>query len=216
MPIITAEEAVKDIRSGKMVIIVDDEDRENEGDLAMAADKVTPESINFMATHARGLICVPMMADRLRELQLPIMVLENTARLSTAFTVSVDGLKGTSTGISADDRAATIKTLIDPKTTPDDLARPGHTFPLRYTEGGVMVRAGQTEAIVDLVRLGELYPAGVICEIQNLDGSMARLPELKQYALERNLKLTIMKTIALLLAFLTGSVLFAQSETNYQ
>ncbi len=187
MPKITAEEAVKDIRSGKMVIIVDDEDRENEGDLAMAADKVTPESVNFMATHARGLICVPMMADRLRELQLPIMVLENTARLSTAFTVSVDGLKGTSTGISAHDRAATIKTLIDPKTTPDDLARPGHIFPLRYTEGGVMARAGQTEAIVDLVRLGELYPAGVICEIMAHDGSMARMRELDEFSLKHKI-----------------------------
>ena len=179
---ISVEQAVKDIKAGKMVIIVDDEDRENEGDLAIAAEKVTSETINFMATHARGLVCTPMLAQRLKELQLPIMVQENTARLSTAFTVSVDALEGTTTGISANDRAATIKALLDPRTRPEDLARPGHVFPLRYTEGGVLVRAGQTEAVVDLARLAGLYPAGVICEVMTEDGSMARMPELAEFS----------------------------------
>ena len=184
---VTAEQSVRDIKAGKMVIIVDDEDRENEGDLAIAAEKVSPEAINFMVTHARGLVCVPMMAHRLRELQLPVMVQENTARLSTAFTVSVDTLEGTTTGISAQDRAATIKALIDPETRPEDLARPGHTFPLRYTEGGLMVRAGQTEAIVDLARLAGLYPAGVICEVMSEDGTMARMAELEEFSSEHGI-----------------------------
>ena len=182
MPLATVEEAISDIKAGKMVVIVDDEDRENEGDLAMAAEMVTPEAINLMVTHARGLVCVPLTAQRLRELQLPIMVQENTARLSTAFTVSVDALEGTTTGISAFDRAATVKALIDPETRPDDLARPGHLFPLRYTSGGVLVRAGQTEAIVDLARLADLYPAGVICEVMAEDGSMARTHQLEEFA----------------------------------
>ena len=184
---VTAEQSVRDIKAGKMVIIVDDEDRENEGDLAIAAEKVSPEAINFMVTHARGLVCVPMMAHRLRELQLPVMVQENTARLSTAFTVSVDTLEGTTTGISAHDRAATIKALIDPETRPEDLARPGHTFPLRYTEGGLMVRAGQTEAIVDLARLAGLYPAGVICEVMSEDGTMARMADLEEFSSEHGI-----------------------------
>ena len=179
---ITVEQAIEDIASGKMVIIVDDEDRENEGDICIAAEFVTPEIINFMATQARGLICVPMMASRLRELQLGLMVQENTARLTTAFTVSVDAVKDVSTGISVHDRAATVKSLIDPETKPEDLARPGHIFPLKYCEGGVLVRAGQTEAIVDLARIAGKYPAGVICEVMSEDGTMSRLPELERFS----------------------------------
>ena len=165
-----------------MVVIVDDEDRENEGDLAMAASAITPEAVNFMATHGRGLICVPMVADRLEQLSLPLMVQDNTARLGTAFTISVDVLSGATTGISAQDRAATISALVNPSTRPDDLARPGHIFPLRYMEGGVLVRAGQTEAIVDLVRLAGLGDSGVICEIMADDGTMARMPQLETFA----------------------------------
>ena len=179
---ITVEQAIEDIANGKMVIIVDDEDRENEGDICIAAEFVTPEIINFMATEARGLICVPMMASRLRELQLGLMVQENTARLTTAFTVSVDAVKDVSTGISVHDRAATVKSLIDPETKPEDLARPGHIFPLKYCEGGVLVRAGQTEAIVDLARIAGKYPAGVICEVMSEDGAMSRLPELERFS----------------------------------
>ena len=178
----SVERAVRDIKAGKMVLVVDDEDRENEGDLTMAAEKVTPEAINLMVTHARGLVCVPMLAKRLRELQLPIMVQENTSRLSTAFTVSVDAFAGTTTGISAHDRATTIKALLDPGTKPDDLGRPGHVFPLRYAEGGVLVRAGHTEATVDLARIAGLYPAAVLCEVMSEDGSMARLPELERFS----------------------------------
>jgi len=180
--LITVEQAIEDIANGKMVIIVDDEDRENEGDICIAAEFVTPEIINFMATEARGLICVPMMASRLRELQLGLMVQENTARLTTAFTVSVDAVKDVSTGISVHDRAATVKSLIDPETKPEDLARPGHIFPLKYCEGGVLVRAGQTEAIVDLARIAGKYPAGVICEVMSEDGTMSRLPELERFS----------------------------------
>ena len=179
---ITVEQAIEDIANGKMVIIVEDEDRENEGDICIAAEFVTPEIINFMATEARGLICVPMMASRLRELQLGLMVQENTARLTTAFTVSVDAVKDVSTGISVHDRAATVKSLIDPETKPEDLARPGHIFPLKYCEGGVLVRAGQTEAIVDLARIAGKYPAGVICEVMSEDGTMSRLPELERFS----------------------------------
>ena len=179
---ITVEQAIEDIANGKMVIIVDDEDRENEGDICIAAEFITPEIINFMATEARGLICVPMMASRLRELQLGLMVQENTARLTTAFTVSVDAVKDVSTGISVHDRAATVKSLIDPETKPEDLARPGHIFPLKYCEGGVLVRAGQTEAIVDLARIAGKYPAGVICEVMSEDGTMSRLPELERFS----------------------------------
>ncbi len=183
----TVEQAAKDIKAGKFVIIVDDEDRENEGDLAMAAQFVTAESINFMARYARGLICVPMTGQRLDDLHLPLMVQENTATFGTAFTISVDAKKGATTGISAQDRAATVKALIDPAAHSDDLARPGHMFPLRAKEGGVLVRAGQTEAIVDLARFAGLYPAGVICEVMNEDGTMARLPQLEALAQEHGI-----------------------------
>jgi len=172
-------EAIEDIKAGKFVIIVDDEGRENEGDLALAADKVSTEAINFMAKHARGLICLPVIGKRLNELGIPLMVGENTSKFSTAFAVSVDAKHGVSTGISAADRAETIKAIVDPATSADDLARPGHIFPLQAREGGVLVRAGHTEAIVDLARLAGLYPAGVICEIMSEDGSMARLPQLE-------------------------------------
>jgi len=175
----TIPEAIEDIKAGKFVIIVDDEDRENEGDLTMAAEKVTPEAINFMAKHGRGLICLPVIGERLDELRIPMMVRDNTSKFTTAFTVSVEAKHRTSTGISASDRAETVKAVIDPETKPDDLVRPGHMFPLRAREGGVLARAGHTEAIVDLARLADLYPAGVICEILNEDGSMARLPELE-------------------------------------
>ena len=175
-------EAVKDIKEGRFVIIVDDEDRENEGDLALAAEKVSPQAINFMTKYGRGLVCVPAVGERLDRLQLPLMVDENTCKFGTAFTVSVDAKQGTTTGISAADRAQTVKAVIDPATQPDDLVRPGHIFPLRAREGGVLVRAGQTEAIVDLAKLAGLYPAGVICEIMNEDGTMARLPQLEEIA----------------------------------
>ena len=189
MPFVTVEEAVVEIRQGKFVIIVDDEDRENEGDLAMAAEWITPEAITFMATYGRGLICMSTTGERLDQLQLPLMVSENTARQGTAFTVSVDVMKGATTGISAYDRAATVKAIIDPRTKPDDLARPGHLFPLRYAEGGVLVRAGQTEAIVDLAKMAGLYPAGVICEVMNEDGTMARLPQLEEFSSEHGVKI---------------------------
>jgi 3,4-dihydroxy 2-butanone 4-phosphate synthase/GTP cyclohydrolase II len=179
MALATIREAIEDIKAGKFVIIVDDEDRENEGDLAIAAEKVAAESINFMTKYGRGLICMPVFGQRLDELQIPMMVSENTSKFSTAFTVSVEAKRGVTTGISAADRARTVKTMIDPNTKPDDLARPGHMFPLRAREGGVLVRAGQTEAIVDLCKLAGLYPAGVICEIMNEDGTMARLPQLE-------------------------------------
>jgi len=175
-------EAIEDIKQGRFLIIVDDEGRENEGDLALAADKVTTQAINFMAKHARGLICLPVNGKRLDELKIPQMVEDNTSKFTTAFTVSVDATHGITTGISAADRAQTIKVLINPEARPEDLARPGHIFPLRAREGGVLVRAGHTEAVVDLAKLAGLYPAGVICEIMNEDGSMARLPELKEMA----------------------------------
>ncbi|MEK7204802.1 MAG: 3,4-dihydroxy-2-butanone-4-phosphate synthase, partial [candidate division NC10 bacterium] len=182
------EDAIQAIRHGKMVIVVDDEDRENEGDLTMAAEKVTPVAINFMATHGRGLICVPIVSERLDQLQIPAMVSENTSPFETAFAVSVEAKHRVSTGISAHDRAATIKVILDPNSRPDDLARPGHMFPLRAREGGVLTRAGQTEAAVDLARLGGLYPAGVICEIMNPDGTMARVPELVRFARRHGLR----------------------------
>ncbi|MCY4654911.1 MAG: bifunctional 3,4-dihydroxy-2-butanone-4-phosphate synthase/GTP cyclohydrolase II [Dehalococcoidia bacterium] len=195
MSIATVEEAIADIRAGKMVIIVDDEDRENEGDLAMAAEKITPDAINFMAMHGRGLICVPMLRKRLEELRLPMMTQDNTARLGTAFTVSVDVLKGATTGISAYDRAATIKALIAHHTLPEDLGRPGHIFPLRYMEGGVLKRAGQTEASVDLARLAGLYPAAVICEVMAEDGTMARMPALSEFSRIHDVKITTVADI---------------------
>ncbi len=183
------EEAVEDIRQGRMVIVVDDEDRENEGDLTIAADRVTPEAINFMAKHGRGLICLPMTRERLDALQVPMMVDDNSSKFNTAFCVSIEARKNVSTGISAADRAATVRAAIDPDTRPEDLARPGHMFPLRAESGGVLRRAGQTEAAVDLARMAGLYPAGVICEIMNEDGTMARVPELMEFAAEHELKI---------------------------
>ena len=178
----TIQEAIEDIRAGKCLIIVDDEDRENEGDLAMAAEMVTADAINFMAKHGRGLICLPITGKRLDELQIPIMVEQNTSKFTTAFTVSIEAKHRVSTGISAADRTETIKAVLDPATQPEDIVRPGHMFPLRARDGGVLVRAGHTEAIVDLARLAGVYPAGIICEILNEDGAMARLPQLKLMA----------------------------------
>ena len=173
----TIEEALDDIKKGKMVILVDDEDRENEGDLTMAAEAVTPEAINFMATHGRGLICLSLTSERVEELQLPMMTTDNTSSFGTAFTISIEAKKGVTTGISAADRATTIKAAINPTSRPEDLARPGHIFPLRARPGGVLQRTGQTEGSVDLARLAGLYPAGVICEIMNDDGTMSRVPQ---------------------------------------
>ncbi|HWT02399.1 MAG TPA: 3,4-dihydroxy-2-butanone-4-phosphate synthase [Pyrinomonadaceae bacterium] len=189
MPFAPIEDAAADIRDGRMIIIVDDEDRENEGDLVCAAEKVTPEIINFMATHARGLICMPLTEDRCDELHLTMQVADNTSFLGTAFTVSIEARKGVTTGISAADRATTILTAVDPKTRPQDLARPGHVFPLRAKKGGVLVRPGQTEASVDLARIAGLNPSAVICEIMNPDGTMARLPELEEFARLHDLKI---------------------------
>ena len=183
------EAALQDIREGKMVILVDDEDRENEGDLTMAAEKVTPETINFMAKYGRGLICLSLTDERLNELRLPMMVSENTSRFQTAFTVSIDARKGVTTGISAADRATTILTAVGEGTQPEDLVSPGHIFPLRARQGGVLVRTGQTEGSVDLARLAGLKPAGVICEIMKDDGTMARMPDLLAFAEEHGLKI---------------------------
>ena len=179
MGMLSITEAIEDIKAGKFLIIVDDKNRENEGDLALAAEKVTAEDINFMALHGRGLICMPIIGKRLDELRIPLMVGENTSKFSTAFTVSVEAKHRVSTGISAADRAETVKAVIDPATTAEDIVQPGHMFPLRAREGGVLARAGHTEATVDLAKLANLYPAGVICEIMNEDGSMARLPQLE-------------------------------------
>ncbi|MFN2453572.1 MAG: 3,4-dihydroxy-2-butanone-4-phosphate synthase [Pyrinomonadaceae bacterium] len=189
MPFAAIEDAAADLRDGRMIIIVDDEDRENEGDLVCAAEKITPEIINFMATHARGLICLPLTEERCDELHLTMQVADNTSFLGTAFTVSIEARKGVTTGISAADRATTILTAVDPYTRPSDLARPGHIFPLRARKGGVLVRPGQTEASIDMARIAELRPAGVICEIMNPDGTMARLPELKEFARAHDLKI---------------------------
>jgi 3,4-dihydroxy 2-butanone 4-phosphate synthase/GTP cyclohydrolase II len=194
-PFDSIEGAIADIRAGKMVVVLDDEDRENEGDVVMAATMVTPEAINFMRKHAGGLICVPLPGARLDELHIPQMVRDNTALHETAFTVSVEARGMTTTGISAHDRAATIKRLLDPDSTPADFLRPGHTFPLRAREGGVLVRAGQTEAAVDLARLAGLYPAGVICEIMADDGTMERLEGLRTYADRHELKLITVKDL---------------------
>ena len=183
------EEAIQDIRDGKIIIVVDDEDRENEGDFIMAAEKVTPEAINFMAKHGRGLVCLSATQKRLEELDLSMMVDNNTAKLGTPFTISIDAKKGTTTGISAFDRAQTIKVFIDPATKPKDLARPGHIFPLAAREGGVLTRSGHTEAVGDLARLAGLSPCGVLCEIMSDDGSMARLPELQEIAKKFGLKI---------------------------
>jgi 3,4-dihydroxy 2-butanone 4-phosphate synthase/GTP cyclohydrolase II len=189
------EEAIRDIRKGKFVILVDDEDRENEGDLVIAADKVTPQAINFMARYARGLICLTLTPERVEELQLPQQAVENTAAFGTAFTVSIDARKDITTGISAADRATTIHVAIDPKSKPSDLARPGHIFPLKAQKGGVLRRAGQTEGSVDLARLAGLQPAGVICEIMNEDGTMARVPELTKFAKTHKLKMVTVKAL---------------------
>ncbi|MGH9817033.1 MAG: 3,4-dihydroxy-2-butanone-4-phosphate synthase, partial [Candidatus Acidiferrales bacterium] len=185
----SVEEAAEEIRQGRMVVIVDDEDRENEGDLTMAAEKVSPDAINFMAKHGRGLICLALTEERCDELHLPLMSPSNTSSFGTAFTESIDARRGTTTGISASDRAMTILAAIDPLTRPADLARPGHVFPLRARRGGVLVRAGQTEASVDLARIAGLAPAGVICEVMNDDGTMARVPQLIEFCSERRLKL---------------------------
>ncbi|HXD33364.1 MAG TPA: 3,4-dihydroxy-2-butanone-4-phosphate synthase [Pyrinomonadaceae bacterium] len=189
MSFASIEEAVTEIRDGRMIIIVDDEDRENEGDVVCAAEKVTPEIINFMARHARGLICLPLTEERCDELHLTTQVADNTSFHGTAFTVSIDARKGVTTGISASDRATTILAAVDEQTRPQDLARPGHIFPLRAKKGGVLVRPGQTEASVDLSRIAGLYPAGVICEIMNEDGTMARLPELEEFAATHQMKM---------------------------
>ncbi|GIU82568.1 MAG: 3,4-dihydroxy-2-butanone-4-phosphate synthase [Acidobacteria bacterium] len=185
----SVEEAAADIAAGKMIIIVDDEDRENEGDLVCAAEKVTPEIINFMAKYGRGLICLSLTEERCDELNLPMQVQDNNSRFGTAFTVSIEAREGVTTGISAADRAHTILTAVNPKTKPSDLVRPGHVFPLRARKGGVLVRPGQTEASVDIARIAGCYPAGVICEIMNDDGSMARLPDLEKFALKHDLKI---------------------------
>ena len=190
-------EAIEDIRAGKFVIIVDDESRENEGDLAIAAENVTPEAINFMAKYGRGLICLPIIGQRLDDLAIPLMVTNNTSQFSTAFTVSIEAKNQVTTGISAFDRAQTIKTVLDPNAKAEDLVRPGHIFPIRAREGGVLVRAGHTEAIVDLARLAGFYPAGVICEIMDEDGTMARLPQLEAMASKFDLRIvTITDLIA--------------------
>jgi 3,4-dihydroxy 2-butanone 4-phosphate synthase/GTP cyclohydrolase II len=192
------EEAIEDIRKGKMIILVDDEDRENEGDLTLAAEKVTPEAINFMAKHGRGLVCLAMTEERVESLKIPMMVNNNTSRFGTSFTVSIEAKHGVTTGISAYDRATTIKTAIDPATGPDDIVMPGHVFPIKARNGGVLVRTGQTEGSVDLARLACLRPAAVICEIMKDDGTMARMPDLEKLAKKYNLKIV---TIADLITY---------------
>jgi len=195
-PFCDVETALVEIRAGRMIVVIDDEDRENEGDLTMAAEKITPEAINFMAKYGRGLVCLAMTEERLDYLRLGQMSAENTSNFGTAFTESIDAKDGVSTGISAYDRARTIQVAIDPATRPNDLARPGHIFPLRARKGGVLVRAGQTEASVDLARMAGLVPAGVICEIMNDDGTMARVPELSEFCRQHDLKmLTVAEVI---------------------
>jgi 3,4-dihydroxy 2-butanone 4-phosphate synthase/GTP cyclohydrolase II len=189
IPFATVEEALEEVRQGRQIVLVDDEDRENEGDLTMAAEKITPDAVNFMAKHGRGLVCLALTEERCDELALPLMSPVNTSNYGTAFTESIDARRGTTTGISAADRAITILAAIDPASRPTDLARPGHIFPLRARNGGVMVRAGQTEASVDLARIAGMTPAGVICEIMNDDGTMARLPQLAEFCREHGLKL---------------------------
>ena len=191
----TMKEAVEAIQAGRMIILVDDEDRENEGDLVIAAEKITPDAVNFMARYGRGLICLTLTPDRVEALQLTPMAQENTAPFGTAFTVSIDARKGITTGISAHDRAATILAAVDPKASPSDLTRPGHIFPLRAQPGGVLRRAGQTEGSVDLARLAGLHPAGVLCEIMNEDGTMARVPQLKEFAKRHHLKIVTIKDL---------------------
>ncbi|MFO8010991.1 MAG: bifunctional 3,4-dihydroxy-2-butanone-4-phosphate synthase/GTP cyclohydrolase II [Dehalococcoidia bacterium] len=200
MALATIKEAVEDIKAGKFVLVVDDEGRENEGDLVIAAEKITPDAINFMAKYARGLICVPLTPDRIEDLKIPMMVRHNTAHFDSAFTVSVEAKHKVTTGISAADRAATVETLIDPATRPEDIAYPGHMFPLRARRGGVLVRAGHTEASVDLTKLAGLYPAAVICEVMKDDGTMARLEDLEQMAAEWGIKIV---SVAQLIAYRT-------------
>jgi len=194
-PFNTIEDAIRDIKKGRFIILVDDEDRENEGDLVIAADKVTPQAINFMAKHARGLICLALTPERVEELQLPQQAVENTAAFGTAFTVSIDARKDITTGISAADRATTIHVAVDPRSKPTDLARPGHVFPLKAQQGGVLKRAGQTEGSVDLAKLAGLTPAGVICEIMNEDGTMARVPELTKFAKAHKLRMITIRAL---------------------
>ena len=189
MPVSTIDEALLDIRKGKIVILVDDEDRENEGDLCIAAEKATPQAINFMAKHGRGLICLSLTEERVRHLQLPLMVSDNTSAFKTAFTVSIEAKRGVTTGISAADRATTVLTAISEDAKPEDLARPGHIFPLEAKKGGVLVRTGQTEGSVDLARLAGLKPAGVICEVMNDDGTMARMPDLEVFSKKHGVKI---------------------------
>ena len=206
MPFATIQEAVEDFQTGRLVIIVDDEDRENEGDLACAAEKVTPEVINFMARFGRGLICLSMTEERLDQLQIPLQVPEsdNTATRGTAFCVSIEAKRGITTGISAADRATTIQVAVDPRSKPSDLARPGHIFPLRSRKGGVLVRPGQTEAVIDLARIAGMTPAGVICEVMNDEGTMARLPELRQFAERHGLKIISVADLVSYLVSLKG------------
>ncbi len=186
---------LEDLKKGKMIILVDDEDRENEGDLVIAAEKVTPEAINFMAKYARGLICLALTPERIEALQLPPMAPQNTSRFETAFHVSVEAATGVTTGISAADRARTVQVAVDPNSKPTDLVRPGHVFPLRAREGGVLVRAGQTEGSVDLARLAGLYPAAVICEIMNDDGTMARMPQLREFAAQHDMRICSVESL---------------------
>jgi 3,4-dihydroxy 2-butanone 4-phosphate synthase/GTP cyclohydrolase II len=211
MPFSSIQEAIEDFRAGKMLVIVDDEDRENEGDLTIAAEKTTPEAINFMAKHGRGLICLSLAAEICDALGLPQMSARNTSRLGTAFTESIEAAEGVTTGISAADRARTIQVAIDPASTPNDLVRPGHVFPLRAREGGVLVRAGQTEAAVDLARLAGFRPGGVICEIMNDDGSMARVPQLKDFCARHGLK---MISVADLIRYRLGNERFVQRQSS--
>jgi 3,4-dihydroxy 2-butanone 4-phosphate synthase/GTP cyclohydrolase II len=191
MTLASVEEAIEELRAGRQVVVIDDLERENEGDLTLAADHATPQAINFMATHGRGLICLAMTGERLDALQIPLIVQdgENTTRHGTAFCIPIDAKDGTTTGISAADRARTVQVAIDPAAQPSDLARPGHIYPLRAAPGGVLERRGQTEAAVDLCRLAQLYPAGVICEIMNDDGTMARVPELLSFCERHGLKM---------------------------
>ena len=218
VPFARIEDAVDAIRAGKMIIIVDDADRENEGDLMIAAEKVTPDAINFMARYGRGLICLSMTPERLDELEIPLMVSQNSSRFDTGFCVTIEAKHRTSTGISASDRAATVLAAIDPATTPGDLARPGHMFPLRSRTGGVLVRTGQTEAAVDLARIAGLYPAGVICEVMNEDGTMARVPQLTRFAKRHGI---LMVTVADLIKYrmhnesLVKRVATAKLPTDY-
>src|SRR4051812_11580272 len=217
-PFAPIEDALDAIRAGRLVIVVDDADRENEGDLTIAAEKITPEAINFMARYGRGLVCLSMTPEHLDELEIPLMVSQNSSRFETAFCVSIEAKGTTSTGISASDRATTVRAAIDPATRPSDLARPGHMFPLRSRTGGVMVRAGQTEAAVDLARIAGLYPAGVICEVMNEDGTMARVPQLARFAKRHGI---LMVTVADLIKYrmhnesLVRRVATAKMPTDY-